>query len=505
MTSSFRAVLILQMYKAITSGLLIIFINCCVSGYTQSSLRFTTPLQDAYRDIISLKIKIGQNKLNIIKLNDPQNAMTYYIENYADFFTLFIQEEETKYKSLLKNKDIRINKIKASDPGSPYYLFCQAEIILQWATIKLKFGDKINAATDVYEAYRLLEKNKQKFPDFTENNKSLSIIHALAESVPSWVRKIMNIKGSVDLGTSEIRILANKSISEKSIFKEEIVAIYSYILFYSNNKKEEAYHLFETYHLDHKSNPLIAFLKATMAQKTGRNETAIKILEERPKGAEYLAFYYLDYMYGKFKLNRLDKNADQYIVTFLNNFKGKHYIKEAWQKLAWYQLIVNHDIAAYKQYMKSCASKGQSLIDEDIQANREAKSNQIPNEILLRARLLFDGGYYVKCQGLLILNSEKFTKAIHDGEYYYRLARVTDALKNYIDALEYYDLTIIKSDPGKYYGCSAALQSGLIYEQQNKYAKARFYFEKCLALDPAGYSSSLHQKAKSGLDRVRNK
>ena len=172
--------------------------------------------------------------------------MTYYIENYTDFFTLFIQEEETKYKSLLKNKDIRINKIKASDPGSPYYLFCQAEIILQWATIKLKFGDKINAATDVYEAYRLLEKNKQKFPDFTENNKSLSIIHALAESVPSWVRKIMNIKGSVDLGTSEIRISANKSISEKSIFKEEIVAIYSYILFYSNNKKEEAYHLFET-------------------------------------------------------------------------------------------------------------------------------------------------------------------------------------------------------------------------------------------------------------------
>ncbi len=505
MKSSFRAVLILQMYRAIKFGILILFISLSISGYAQSALRFTAPLQDAYRDIISLKIKSGQNKLNIIKLNDPQNAMTYYVENYADFFTLFIQEEETKFKSLLKNRDMRINKIKGSDPGSPYFLFCQAEIILQWATIRLKFGDKINAATDVYEAYRLLEKNKQKFPDFTENNKSLSIIHALAESVPSWVRKIMNIKGSVDIGTSEIRLLANKSFAEKSIFKEEIVAIYSYILFYSNNKKEEAYRLFENFHLDHKTNPLIAFLKATMAQKTGRNETAIKILEERPKGDEFLSFYYLDYMYGKFKLNRLDKNADQYIITFLTNFKGKHYIKEAWQKLAWYHLIVNHDIATYKQHMKSCAAKGQSLIDEDIQANKEAKSNQVPNEILLRARLLFDGGYYAKCQNILILNTEKFTKAIHDGEYYYRLARVTDALKNYTDALEYYDLTIIKSDPGKYYGCSAALQAGLIFEQENKFAKARLYFEKCLSLDPAGYSSSLHQKAKSGLDRVRNK
>lgn len=505
MKSSFRAVLILQMYIAIKFGILISLLSLSTGGYTQSGLRFSAPLQEAYRDIISLKIKSGQNKLNIIKLNDPQNAMTYYIENYADFFTLFIQEEEAKYNSLLKNKDIRINKIKASDPGSPYFLFCQAEIILQWATIKLKFGDKISAATDVYEAYRLLEKNKQKFPDFTENNKSLSIIHALAESVPAWVRKIMNIKGSVDLGTSEIKLLANKSFAEKSIFKEEIIAIYSYILFYSNNKREEAYRLFENYHLDHKTNPLIAFLKATMAQKTGRNEAALKILEERPKGDEFLSFYYLDYMYGKFKLHRLDKNADQYIITFLTNFKGKHYIKEAWQKLAWYHLIVNHDVTKYKQYMKSCATRGQSLIDEDIQANKEAKLNQIPNEVLLRARLLFDGGYYAKCQNLLILNSEKFTKAIHDGEYYYRLARVTDALKNYTDALEYYDLTIIKSDPGKYYSCSAALQSGLIYEQQNKYIKARFYFEKCLSLDPAGYSSSLHQKAKSGLDRVKSK
>ena len=153
--------------------------------------------------------------------------------------------------------------------------------------------------------------------------------------------------------------------------------------------------------------------------------------------------------------------------------------------------------------MKTCQSSGKSLVDEDIQANKEAKSGQKPNEILLRARLLFDGGYYTKCQNLLILNSAFFVNAIHDGEYYYRLARVTDALKNYHDALEYYDLTIVKSDPGKYYACSAALYAGMICELQGKTNMAKKYFEKCLNLDPAGYSSSLHQKAKSGLDRLK--
>ncbi|MBK8624054.1 MAG: tetratricopeptide repeat protein [Saprospiraceae bacterium] len=473
------------------------------TGQGQSKLSITKDLEVAYQDISKLKIIRGQQKINQIKFSDKNNAMVYYIENYIDFFVLFIQEDATLYKKLLKNKDIRLSKIKNSDKNSPYYLFCQAEIILQWATIKLKFDDKIGAAKDVFTAYNLLEENKDKFPDFTENNKSLSIIHALAESVPSWVRKIMGITGSIALGTKEISLLAKKAHNNNSIFKNEIVAIYSYILFYSNNNKEEAFQLYEKYNLDHKTNPLIAFLKATMAHKTGRNELAIKILEERPKSAEHLPFYYLDFLYGKYKLYKLDKDANKYILKFLNNFKGQHYLKEAWQKMAWYDLVIQNNISAYKKDMKYCIEKGNALIDEDIQALKEAKISTIPNEVLLKARMLYDGGYYSKAQNLLILNGKFFINAIHDGEYYYRLGRVTDALKNYKDALEYYELTITSSDTDKYYACSAALNAGLIYEILKKDKLALTYFNKCLSLNPAGYSSSLHQKAKSGIDRVK--
>ncbi|HMT69544.1 MAG TPA: hypothetical protein PKD16_05245, partial [Saprospiraceae bacterium] len=249
-------------------------------------------IEQAYKDISELKMASGLQKIDHIKKTDPNNAMVYYIENYVDFFTLFIQEDEALYKKLLKNKDIRLRKIKASNPESPYYLFCQAEIILQWATIKLKFDEKISAAKDVYQAYKLLEENKKAFPNFIENNKSLSIIHALAESVPSWIRTFMGIKGSVALGTKEISALVTRANADGSIFKNEIIAIYSYILFYSNNKKEEAFKLYDTYKLNHKENILIAFLKSTMAHKTGRNDLALKILDERPKGKEYLPFYY---------------------------------------------------------------------------------------------------------------------------------------------------------------------------------------------------------------------
>ena len=96
-------------------------------------------IEQAYKDISELKMVSGLQKIDHIKKTDPNNAMVYYIENYVDFFTLFIQEDEALYKKLLNNKDIRLKKIKSSNPESPYYLFCQAEIILQWATIKLKF------------------------------------------------------------------------------------------------------------------------------------------------------------------------------------------------------------------------------------------------------------------------------------------------------------------------------------------------------------------------------
>jgi len=305
------------------------------------------------------------------------------------------------------------------------------------------------------------------------------------------------------MATKEISHLASRANATNSMFKYEIVAIYSYILFYSNNKREEAYLLYDKYKKNHKNNPLVAFLKATMAHKTGRNEVAIKILEERPKGLEYLPFYYLDFIYGKYKLCKLDKDADQYIMKFINNFKGQHYIKEAWQKLAWHQLVIQNDKIGFKNSIKNCQIKGNALIDEDIQAKKETQNASIPNEVLLMARMLYDGGYYAKAHNLLTINSKNYTNSINDGEYYYRLARVTDALKNYTTALQYYDLTIIKGDPNKYYACSAALYAGLIYEEQKKYVKATQYFEKCLTLEPDGYSNSLHQKAKSAINRLQ--
>ena len=460
-------------------------------------------VQAIHQKTLQLKLTEVAEELHVRRLAEPGNKMYDFLESYTWFFSLFILEEVAQYKKGLARKKKLLENIRQGNPDSPYYLFCQAEILLQWATIHLKFNEKTKAAYDVYEAYNMLLENKKKFPNFHENNKSLSIIHALAQSLPSWVQKLSGIKGSVNQGTKEIEYLVN-NLSAYPLFRQEILAIYAYILFYTRHEKEKAYDVITKYKMADPSSPLMIFLTASITQKTGRNDEAIKILESRQKLSGQIPFYYLDFIYGKYKLYRLDKNADQFMLTFVQNFKGRHYIKEAYQKLYWYELLTGGSTYQRNFYLQKVISQGNALIDEDIQALSECKGS-IPNVVLLKARLLYDGGYYQRSKKILTESSMIAYSLQDTEEYHYRLARNLDALSQKADAIHHYKKTISVHQGKKYFACSAALQLGLLYEKDKNFTQARMYLKKCLDLHPEGYSTSLHQKAKVALARIQNR
>lgn len=455
-----------------------------------------------HQKIIQLKMKEAAEDLHARRMAEPENKIYDFLESYTWFFSLFIMEEEAQYKKGLARKKKLLENIRRGNRNSPYYLFCQAEILLQWATIHLKFNDKTRAAYDVYDAYKMLLENKKKFPNFHENNKSLSIIHALAQSLPSWVQKLSGIKGSVSQGTKEIEHLIN-NLPSYPLFRQEILAIYAYILFYTRHEKEKAYEIIKKYKMAEPTSPLLIFLTASITQKTGRNDEAIQILESRQKLPGQIPFYYLDFMYGKYKLYRLDKNADHFMLNFVQNFKGRHYIKEAYQKLYWFELLNGGSTYQRNYYLQKVISAGNSLIDEDIQAFSECKSS-LPNVVLLKTRLLYDGGYYQRSIKL-ITEANLTSFSLQDmEEYHYRLARNMDALTKVKEAVQHYKKTIAVHQGKKYFACSAALQLGLLYEKEKNYIQAKVYFKKCLELHPEGYSTSLHQKAKIALARMQS-
>lgn len=488
------------------SGLIIwLSILLCTAGYAKPYIQYNEEIKACYRDIIHLKIRDSEKKIKELKVSQRENLAILHLENYIDFFHLFITENKADYQARLPQKDARLSVLQNVQLADAQLDFIKAEILLQWALIQIKFDEKLAAGQDVYSAYKLLEANQKKYPGFKENNKSLSILHVLAESVPKWVRKLIGVKGSIQQGRIEIEQLVEYAINDKSYFyRDEVAAIYTYILFYQFNDKEGALAQFNRFSLSHTDHPLIAFLKASIYQRAGKNDACLEVLNTLKSDAGQLPFYYLEFMKGRAYLNKQDVRAKNHLLTFVQKFNGQHFIKEAYQKLAWYELSMNNDHEGYKNYMANCLTRGKSLVDEDKQAEKEAKKGDTPVPFLLKSRLYYDGGYYNQALDVLLKNDKYPTQHANSRlEYYYRLGRVYQAQSNATKAIPCLKYVLTYGEAAhSYYAANAALQMGLMYETDQKWTSALHYFNKCLEIDSEEYKTSLHQKAKSGVQRV---
>lgn len=485
-----------------------------LSGFSEPAMaagvfELSPNVKKAYRLTTDLKLSEARLLLGQVKREEPDNLMAYHIENYIDFFTIFIDEHKREFQSLVHNKDRRLELIEDGDQDSPYYLYTQAEIKLQWALSRMKFEEYFTALMEVRSAYKMLQRNKKRFPDFVANNKSLGVIHALVGTLPDnyqWGVKLLGgVEGSVKKGKEEIRSVLEYAKTHDFLFEDETRAMYAWLLLHLENEDLAAWKILQSSDLANRKSPLSVFVLANVAMHTGRNDEAIQLLKNRPKGQGYFDFPYLDYMLGLAKLYRLDNDADQYFNAFLNRFHGQNYIKEAYQKMAWLRLI-NGDLPGYKIQIAKSKTKGFAVIGGDAQALKEAETGLQPNGDLLKARLLFDGGYYEKAYQLLKgLEGQDWKEQRFALEYPYRLGRVADAAGKQEEAIRYYQRTIDESKEATYYyACNAALQLGAIYEKQGAIEKAKTAYRQCLEMRPSSYRNSLHQKAKAWLNRLED-
>lgn len=479
----------------------------CVSPLSGASFDYSEPAPAVYRLALSLKIEEAERLLLRMQNRNPDNLAVQHLYNYVDFARLFTSEDPAAYARLKKNEEARIRNIQTGNPGSPYYLYVQADIRLQWALLKFRFNEPVSAFLDMGKAYRLLRRNQELFPSFLPNQKNLAILHALAGTIPDtyrWGARVLGgLSGTVNQGRAEFEQVLHKARKQAFFFKEETVLIYAYVLLRLCNEGEKAWDLLSDLPLNPQNNLLHCFVQADIAMQTGRNDAALETLEKRPAGPGFLPFPQLDYMLGAARLRKLDPRASNAFLTFLAQHKGPNGIKDTYQKLAWHAWALRNDQAAYRQYMLRAIKEGQAVAGADKNALEEAETQQMPLKALLKARLLFDGGYYQEAlQAVQAAEPHTFAQRL---EYHYRSGRILHALKNYPKALANYQKTIaLGRNDASYLACNAALQSGLIYELLGKTPEAERFFQICLSMNPEDYRSGLHQAAKAGLSRLKD-
>lgn len=485
---------------------------CCVTtlGISQDAPYYfeSSDIKIAYDLIFELKMDSAATVIERIKKEDPHNKLVHHVENYIDFLTLFITEDDSLFHALKTNKLSRMAEIRSGPADSPYHRFCQAEVHLQWALIRAKlnsgsFVPDITMINEINTAYRLLERNDQLFPAFIYNKKSLSLLHSLISYIPQVLQKLFRVKGSLSLGQREIQSLV-KQTSARNLFSKEVHAIHAYMLLHLFNAPQQAWDVINHPELTGSDSPLSLFLRSTIALKLGKNEEVLELLASRSSDPGSLPFYFLDYLEGKAALHKGNHTlAAEKLERFVHHFKGKHFIKDAYQKLAWNALIRDHDSDEYIHRMAQVKQHGADDLEDDQQALIDAKSKQIPNTQLLQARLYFDGGYYTEALDLLqsqqeTLKNQKATRV----EYHYRMGRIHQMQGSYALSHQYYQECLDRSSRRSFFGCHAALQSGIIYETQHQKDKAVEMYHRCKSIKSKKYRNQLHKKAQAGLDRI---
>ena len=469
--------------------------------------KWTPTARAAYDKIIQLRFEEGNTLLAQLESKEPDNLIRLHIENYRDFFTVYISEELTAFERLEPNKEARLKRIRQADVDSPYTLYLQADIRLHWALARLKFEEYATAFFEVNKAYKLLRENEARYPHFMPNRKDLGILHAIVGTIPDnykWgVELLSALEGDFELGRRELEEVIAYAQTEDFIFEEEIYVLYAYLMLHLGQDDEAAWQIINESSLDAAESPMATFIKANIAMRTNRNDDAIRLLQDRPQGRGFYPFPYLDFMLGTARMRKLDKNAAFSFQRFLDAYKGRNFIKEAYQRLAWIALLEDRP-TDYANYMELVKWKGHALVSSDESALQNAIDGERPHPDILRARMLFDGGYFQRAYAQLVL-IERSTLPSEQlrVEALYRTGRALQELRRYDEALRTYEQVIAEgSSLPWYYACRAAVERGHIYEAMGLRDKARSAFEQALRIKPDEHKTGLHQLAKAGLGRL---
>ncbi|SHM05125.1 tol-pal system YbgF family protein [Chitinophaga sp. CF418] len=472
----------------------------------QKVFDFNIRCQQAYDAIMQLRLDAGTALLEEEKKTHPDNLIPYFLENYVDFFTLFFNEDATLYVQRKPLRAERLARMEEGPANSPYYLYTQAAIRFQWGMIRVKFSERWDAVWDIRKAYILLKDNQKKFPQFLPNDMLAGSMQTVFGTIPEgfrWISNTLGMKGSIREGMQLVQQVIDSNTEVARLFREEACYYYCYLKLFIENKPEDVWGFIQKYKLDTKNNYLFALMVANIAMNNQKASLGIKVLTERNDSVQYEEIPYVYYLLGQLKLCRQDEDANVYLLKFIDRFKGKFYLKEGLQRLSWYYYLHNNMDAANK-YRNMILSRGNTETDADKQALKDAKSGKWPNPLLLKARLLSDGGYF--SDALKLLQTKKaadFGTMEEKLEYAYRLGRIYDEMGQDDNAIIMYEVTVrTGSNRPEYFAARASLQMGYIYEKRNDKAKAQKCYQTCLDMKGHDYKNSLDQRAKAGLQRL---
>ena len=440
------------------------------------------------------------------------DAYRYHLRDYRAFLKIFLDENRNDFDEALEKRDEYLDfweGLPDSFPGKEYFI---GDSYLRWSMLRMKFNQKIRAGWELNKAYRNLSASVEKHPDYYPAVADLGIMEVFIGTVPDryqWVMNLLNFEGTIPQGKEKIyKVLQVSRENDQWAYLEKPTLFMLSFVEMNTSEKVDDKLMNRLFAMDKAGEvaqePLIIFLYADLLQKEYQNERALEILNYYNPEKDEVKFHYLYYMKGLSQLYRFDRECLKSFDLFTDNFSGLHFLKSAYQKKAWFYLL-HQDSVRYFNEMQYVLEEGAAMTGADKQALKEAEGGNVPHADLLRARLLFDGGYFKDALKVLnesILPLENLSERT---EFDYRKGRVLHMLGQYEEAINNYLRAYASGQELEdYFAANAMLMTGRIYLKLQETEKAESAFERCLDLSGFDYQYSIHQKARAGLAEAEN-
>jgi len=427
-----------------------------------------------------------------------------YLDNYIYFLKSLTAGDDRSYWDYRFNTDRHTEEMKALAETGPEYLHYLSLINIQSAILAIDHDNAWIATRHYYAAWRMVHYNLKQYPGYIPDLMPLGILEIIAGTIPQeyvWLMKRVGIKGTIASGQAKLAGYHARCAREDQLEATLIMAL----SFYQFSPQEaKAYEFLQPFSTQYSGIELYDYLLSLAAMKAGHNDVAIRILKQMVEESGSCNFPYICLLLGEAKLNRLDADANTYLMKFLEEYNGGNYVRMACHKLSWYYFL-NNDLHRYEQMRGKVLTMGKNLTEADRQAFLEASDTAALNPLLLSARLLSDGGYYDKSIELLTGPARSSLRTARDSlEFFYRLGRLYQKKGDRANAIAQYR-QVIKQGAGQqyYFIVNAMLQMGIIAEEEGRYHEAENYYHSCLVIEKVQYRRSIDQKAKAGLDRVK--
>jgi hypothetical protein len=466
---------------------------------------FSPSMQIGLADIAHLRYADLKEKITREKIMNKGNRVPDYLEAAALCIELFVNENEATYlkkEPILDGLKSRLEELPDSEPFKRVFL---GEIYLAQASLQGKFQNNIQAAWLFYKAYSLLKENYELYPNFEPTYVPWGVLNAAIGSLPANYRNIagfLGFEGNITLGLNLVRkgyyaCLASK---QYQFYQPYFGFVYCYINYQLGSADNvDLYKL----GLSVEESAFFIYLQSKILLKKGETQKAYALLKRRPQGNAYLNFNYLNYATGKVALTLEDPKAVFYLKQFLKDAHNHNYFKSTYRFLAWHYLL-SQKPDSLALYRSKILTAGATFVGADKQAVAEAQRGF--NATLIKARLRFDGGYYPEVIKMLNDNAQQrcCSKPWELTEFFYRKGRAFQELGLQDKAIASYQQALnIKNTPPTSALGNSALQLALILEDRRQFEQSKKYYQKTLQINDFPFYEGIHQKAKTGLTRLK--